>query len=205
MNKIVIVMSVITVLFFSPACQDDEREEEITWEDTLVDYPVHYCKEDVEQYLGYGFKETMDDKVFSKEDGLCEDTRYTLGCSMTITVDNKMWSLCSLKEGVSGICAVHFAHEIVLCGHADWRLPNIDELVSLYDSTVTIDVPCGFGAHIRKPFKLYRGNIWSDELCNDEERKILDYYWGDVSCVNMFYYQDVDEGCERTSVLIVRP
>jgi len=205
MNRKIIILCVVVMLCFSPACQDDEQEEEITWEDTLVDYPVQYCQEDVEQYLPYSFKGRVSDKGSSRDDGLCEDTHYTLGCSMTITLDDKVWSLCSLKEDVSGVCAVHFAHEIVLCGYSDWRLPNIDELVSLYDSTVTTEVGCGFFVYIKKPFKIYRERIWSNEMCNEEERKTFDYYLGSIYCMEMFPYQDIDDGCGLTSVLIVRP
>ncbi len=62
-----------------------------------------------------------------------------------------MWTIRDNDEKVSWWQANDYAHQLRLDGHADWRLPTIDELEDLYDRQI--------GA-IRTPLKVH-GLIWS--------------------------------------------
>lgn len=81
--------------------------------------------------------------------------------------------------------AIDFANDLVLCGHDDWRLPNINELESLLN--ISGDEPDTSAWLMTQGFtNVQSSNYWSSTTnlhLEDEHAWIIDMHWGNISSV----------------------
>lgn len=102
----------------------------------------------------------------------------------TVVIDGLMWAVENNGQDVNWNTAAQYCSDFRLGGHADWRLPTIDELESVYDPSISSDY------RIKSPIQLTSCCLWSSTLLEDDgdQRRALDpsrYAWG-------FYFANGD-------------
>jgi hypothetical protein len=80
----------------------------------------------------------------------------------TVLLDRLMWALDTNGQNVNWNTATEHCRNLRLGGYADWRLPTIDELQSLYDGSVTS------GYQIKKPIQLKACCLWSSTILKED-------------------------------------
>jgi len=84
-----------------------------------------------------------------------------------------MWTKNDNGKGLNWRPATKYCQNLRLAGHADWRLPAIDELQAIYDKTVVLD------DHVKGKLNL-TGAEWSSSLGDAPGRAwTFDFYYGD--------------------------
>lgn len=91
-------------------------------------------------------------------------------CSTTVTSGGLEWSGCDNGDDITAYCAACYAQDLTLGGRTGWRIPTIDELVSLYTSSDTLVDVCGLSAYlnIEPPFDLSCAVVWSSTMTNND-------------------------------------
>jgi len=106
----------------------------------------------------------------------------------TVEIDSLQWMTRTNGEDIPWPRAIEYCEQLEQDGSNDWRLPSMDELVSLYDP----DAPEG----IRSPFRLETCCAWSGESLEDRAAEDGDetggpahrYHWGFMFDGGLEYY-----------------
>lgn len=70
-----------------------------------------------------------------------------------------------------------YCQGLLLDGRADWRLPSIEELATLYHAGA--DAPCGDATcHLGAPIRLTSPYLWSDSPKTGDRRFYFDFRFG---------------------------
>ena len=101
-------------------------------------------------------------------------------CSETTQIGSLEWTLCDTGEDISHYCAIHYASDLNLDGHTDWRLPTMAELWTLFNAGNQQAVLCDsyYTAGIVTPFELTCMNVWSSKV-EGMNAWYLYFYYGD--------------------------
>ncbi len=113
---------------------------------------------------------------------------YAYDQSPTVEIDGLQWVTTTNGEDISWPEAIEYCEALELKGLSDWRLPSMDELLSLHDP----EAPEG----IRSPFRLETCCAWSGESLEDREAEDGDetggpnhrYHWGFMYDGGLEYY-----------------
>ena len=98
--------------------------------------------------------------------------------SQTVSINGLEWTQASNGDNIKWPKAVEFCDQLSLSGHADWRLPTLDELAALHDGDAS--------EGIREPFSIGDCCLWSGESLVDRPAEDGDeiaggpemYHWG---------------------------
>ena len=122
------------------------------------------------------------------EDGFYQKgavVNYSLDIGTDIVTDNVtglMWQDDSptVYNPISGNSADAYCSALTLGGFADWRLPFVDELLSIANRNQY--APAAYTASFRTIGNFRQ--FWSGTTIDSGERRLVDFYYGDESSVN---------------------
>jgi len=91
-------------------------------------------------------------------------------CSGPVTAAGLQWSQCDNGADIDAYCAACYAQGLTIGGRTGWRIPTIDELVSLYVSSDTLVDVCGLEAYlnIESGIDLSCVEVWSSTMTNND-------------------------------------
>jgi hypothetical protein len=130
-------------------------------------------------------------------------TTHQSAADSTVVFDRLMWATETNGANVNWNTATEHCRNSRLGGHADWRLPTIDELQSVYDRSVTS------GYQIKNPIRLRTCCLWSSTILQEDgdTRRRFEpsrYAWGLVfENGGIRYYSTM--GFNDGQALCVRP
>lgn len=112
----------------------------------------------------------------------------TLRADDTIILAGLEWATTSNGENMPWPEAIAYCEALNLAGHADWRLPTLDELADLHEPES--------GEGIRAPFVIGDCCLWSGESLQDRPAEDGDeiggrpqmYHWGFMFDGGLPYY-----------------
>ena len=121
----------------------------------------------------------------------------------TVVIGTLMWTTEPNGQNVNWESANKYCQGVKLGGYADWRLPTIEELVSVYDPKATT------AFHIKSPLQLKSCCLWSSTVLveDGDKRRLFEpsrYAWGlyfDSGGVRYYSAMNFTDG----QVLCVRP
>ena len=121
------------------------------------------------------------DECFVEPDNWLDDCyHYVLPtCLDAVVLDGRMWARCSTDHTMH-FCAVCNAEGLEFCGYDAWRLPILEEALSLYDPSQPPETPPWYETpiHIRRPFELKNYRIWlsvNEDATVDDFGGVFDY------------------------------
>jgi len=108
----------------------------------------------------------------------------------SVMIDARQWALTSSGENLRWGDADAYCRALTLDGHADWRLPSLDELATLQDPTAV--------SGIREPIRIETCCLWSSTSLEDLPADASDppgasasrYFWGIVFDGGIHYYSN---------------
>ena len=121
----------------------------------------------------------------------------------TVVIGNLLWTIEPNGQNVNWEAANRYCQGVKLGGYADWRLPTIDELQSVYDPKATTVY------HIKGPLQLKSCCLWSSTVLveDGDKRRLFEpsrYAWGlyfDSGGIRYYSAMNFTDG----QVLCVRP
>jgi hypothetical protein len=94
---------------------------------------------------------------------------------------NLMWAAKDNGNNISWVDAKFYCENYRGGGYTDWRMPNQDELASLYDNTKTYKADCGLlfkkDVHLTELIHLTCLYVWASEL-RGSEAAVFGFYDG---------------------------